>query len=176
MGNSIQEKKMISALLDDSPHSPVTHCNELTTLKELVMGRMRAPEGTFTLYRRKNGYWYYWTYDRYSTRHHRSTGVKNKQLAMKVCIQRTQDGTLLSDLGVKKYITLGEFSKDFFLYDSCPYIQSRLARGFLYSRKTAANNRYYLETYIWKTFGNRILEMLSILRIRKSVAPAVPGP
>ncbi|MBQ3729781.1 MAG: site-specific integrase [Spirochaetales bacterium] len=125
------------------------------------MGRMRAPEGTFTLYRRKNGYWYYWTYDRYSKRHHRSTGVKNKQLAMKVCIQRTQDGTLLSDLGVKKYITLGEFSKDFFLYDSCPYIQSRLARGFLYSRKTAANNRYYLETYIWKTFGNRILESIT---------------
>lgn len=125
------------------------------------MGRMRAPEGTFTLYRRKNGYWYYWSYDRYGKRHHRSTGVRNKQLAMQVCIRRAKEGTLLSDLGLKKYVTFGEFSADFFLYDSCPYIQSRLARGFMYSKKTAANNRYYLETYIWKTFKDRILESIT---------------
>lgn len=131
------------------------------------MGRMHAPEGTFTLYKRENGFWYYWTYDKYWKRHRRSTGMKNKQLATQVCIQRAKEGTLLSDIGVRKYVTFGEYTRDFYIYDICPHIQGRLARGFSYTKKSAANNRYYLEEYIQKYFGNRIMESITNSEINR---------
>lgn len=131
------------------------------------MGRLHAPEGTFTLYKRENGFWYYWTYDKYWRRHRLSTGVKNKQVAIQVCMKRAQEGTLLSGQDVRKWITFGEYTKDFYIFDICPYIQGRLARGFTYTKKSAANNRYYLEEYIQKYFGNRIMESITNAEINR---------
>ena len=119
-------------------------------------------EEFYTLYQRKNGYWYYWTYDKFGRKFQRSTKTKNKTKAKIIATERAKDGRLIETKKRIPYNVFSEFVRDFYIYDSCPYIQGRLARGYNYSLKQAKTNRFYLENYILPCFGNMILESITI--------------
>lgn len=124
-------------------------------------------EETFTLYQRENGYWYYWTYDIFGRRIYRSTGTRIKAKAKIIASDRLREGRLIEVRKRVPYNVFEEFCKDFYIYDICPYIQSRLARGYQYSRKQAKSNRYYLENYIIPYFKGRVLESITISDINR---------
>lgn len=124
-------------------------------------------EGTFTLFRKKNGYWYYWTYDRHGKRFQKSTGKKTKSAANVVASERLRNGTLLTFRDALPSTLFSEYVKDFYIYDRCPYIQGRLQRGFRYSVRQAKNNRYYLEEYILPFFKNDIIEDVTVGKINR---------
>lgn len=124
-------------------------------------------EGTYTLFKKPNGYWYYWTYDRHGKRFQKSTGKKTKSAANIVAAERLKDGTLLTFRQAQPSTLFSEYTKDFYIYDRCPYIQGRLLRGFSYSVRQAKNNRYYLEEYILPYFRNDIIEDITIGKINR---------
>ena len=118
--------------------------------------------GTATLYRRENGVWYYWTYDEIGTRRRFSTARKTKAAAQLVVSERIRTGTLLNPGGRKKVSAFAEFAEDFFIYEKCPYIQSRVRRGYKYSKKQAKTNRYYLVNYVLPYFKTRMIESITV--------------
>lgn len=126
-------------------------------------------ENGFSLYRRGNGYWYYTVYDANGKRWQKSTGTNgSKTEARSVCFQRAREGSLLEGCVVGREdppVVFGKFAADFYDYDRCPYIRSRLARGFSYQRKTAANYRYYLLEYIMPAFGKRRMNEITVAEI-----------
>lgn len=119
-------------------------------------------EGTFTLYRRRNGFWYYWTYDKFGRKFQKSTGKKNKTQANIVASERLRNGTLLTFKDVLPFTTFSEYCQNFYIYDQCPYIQGRLARGYKYSQKQAKTNRFYLENYVLPYFGKLAIEGITL--------------
>ena len=125
----------------------------------------RMTEGTYTLYKRDNGYWYYWTYDRFGRRFQKSTGKKTKSAANAVAAERLKSGTLLTFKDAIPFTVFEEYTKNFYIYDKCPYIQNRLARGYRYSRKAAKNNRYYLDHYILPYFKDDAIEAITIGKV-----------
>ena len=122
----------------------------------------KMTEETYSLYQRKNGYWYYWTYDIYGKKYQKSTGTKIKAKAKIIAAQRLKEGRLIEVKKRLPYNLFEEFARDFFIYDRCPYIQTRLARGYNYSKKQAKSNRYYLENYILPYFRGRLMESITI--------------
>ena len=125
----------------------------------------RMTEGTYSLYKRDNGYWYYWTYDKFGRRFQKSTGKKTKSAANSVAAERLKNGTLLTFKDALPFTNFGEYVKDYYIYDKCPYIQNRLARGYKYSQKQAKTNRYYLEHYIIPYFKDDALEAITIGKV-----------
>lgn len=119
-------------------------------------------EEFYTLYLRKNGYWYYWTYDRFGRKFQKSTGTKNKTKAKIIANDRAKEGRLIDTKKRVPYNLFEEFTRDFFIYGKCPYIESRLARGYKYSVKNAKTNRTYLENHILPFFKGRILESITV--------------
>ena len=122
-------------------------------------------EGTFTLYKRDNGYWYYWTYDKFGRRRWKSTGKKTKSAANAVASERLKNGTLLTFKDALPFTVFGEYVRDFYIYDKCPYIRSRLARGYKYSQKQAKTNRYYLEHHVLPYFRDEAIEAITIGKV-----------
>ena len=119
-------------------------------------------EEFYTLYQRKNGYWYYWTYDRFGRKFQKSTGTKNKTRAKIIANDRAKEGRLIEVHKRIPYNLFEKFTEDFYIYEKCPYIQGRLARGYTYSIKNAKTNRTYLETHILPFFKGRILESITV--------------
>lgn len=118
-------------------------------------------EGTFTLYKRENGFWYYWTYDKFGRRFQKSTGKKTKSAALAVASERLKNGKLLTFKDALPFTVFGEYAKDFYIYEKCPYIRDRLAHGYKYSQKNAKSNRYYLEHYILPYFKDDAIEAIT---------------
>ena len=118
-------------------------------------------ENGYYLYKRKNGYWYYIAYDRNGKRFQRSTGKKNQTAANAVCVGLAIEKKLVSEAPVGKKILFRDFARDFYIYDRCPYIQGRLARGFTYQRKTADCYRYYVEQYVFPVFGEMMISRIT---------------
>lgn len=124
-------------------------------------------EEMYTLYQRKNGYWYYWTYDKYGRKFQRSCHTKQKTKAKIIACERAKEGRLIDVRKRVPYNIFSEFTADFYIYDLCPYIQGRLARGYNYSQKQAKTNRFYLENYILPRFGKMVLESITISDINR---------
>ncbi len=123
------------------------------------MSRRRAEVGGFTLYRRADGYWGYWTYDRFGRRHRYATGTRSESESWELCIRRKMDGTLIWEdhrPAIPVYIevpTLAEYGKGFWNYDTSPVIQDRLARGGHFTRKLAATYAGFFANHIVPTIG-----------------------
>lgn len=131
------------------------------------MGGLRARPGQFTLFRRGK-IWYYWTYDSYGQRHRLSTGCTKKSEAFDFCIDRRETGTLLVFAPErKKHLTLAEFGKDFWNYDTCPVIQSKLLRGGRYSKETAGHNQASFVHHVIPFLGHVALNELTKAMIEK---------
>lgn len=124
------------------------------------MGRTRAKEGYFCLMRRSNGFYYYWTYDRFGRRIYRSTGEKTKTKAMDVALQRSREGALI-DIPRPVFHLFRDYAENFWNYDTCPVIQDRVKRGGHYSVEGAESNGRLTRKHIIPYFGDRLIESIT---------------
>lgn len=66
-----------------------------------------------------------------------------------------------------KDITFGKYAKDWWVYDQCPYIQGKMARGFELSRVHAQDMRRLLTRHILPFFENKKLQKINARIIEK---------
>lgn len=127
------------------------------------MGGIRIKEGSYGLYKPKDkDFYYYWVYDAYLVRHRFSTGCKRKADALEEIFRRKSIGELMPSTPVaRKNITLSDFGKDFWEYDTCPLVQGKIERGGHYSRKLAKANGSKFRDYIEPELGQYHLKDLT---------------
>ena len=114
------------------------------------MTRYREP---FTIFPKKlhsgTTVFYFTTYDKFNRRKQFSTGCLSRSKAKKYCY----DLFKTNDLIRKRSLRFSDYTKDWFIYDQCPYIQSILVRGRKYSRSTADHKRSQLTKSMLPYFG-----------------------
>ena len=117
----------------------------------------------YTLTKVQNGMWYYYVYDENGRRYKRSTGYTNKRLAVDEINRRISLGQLLIKPRFEKIrnITFSEFAEPFWIWDECPIIQDKLARGGHYSVDLCLANRKSMEKHILPYFGKYLLSEIS---------------
>jgi len=104
----------------------------------------------FNLYKRpttKNGKYIYYVqfYDEYGNRlTARSTGQTSKAAAENWSYEQLRKGIITTD----KNITFGRFAKDWWIWDICPYVKGRRARGSNISRTYIDSMRRILDVHI----------------------------
>lgn len=127
------------------------------------MGGIRIKEGSYGLYKPKDkDFYYYWVYDAYKVRHRYSTGCKRKAEALEEIYRRKNIGELIPDNPVAlKNLTLTQFGKDFWEYDTCPLVQGKIERGGHYSHKLAKANGAKFRDYIEPELGQYHLKDLT---------------
>ena len=113
-------------------------------------------EDHYVMMKRSNGVWYYYVY-RYGRRVYRSTGETRRSEALCVINDRLLSGDLLNEAEKTRPKTFKEFSEPFWIWETCPIITDRIARGGHYSRGLAYTNRLNVDKYLLPTFGNRFL-------------------
>lgn len=128
--------------------------------------RFREPFKVFPK-KLKSGFtvYYYTVYDEHNRRKQYSTGCKTKRLAMKYCYSKFKEDNLVP---VKSYI-FKEYTKDWFIYDKCPYIRFKLSRGFSYSKSAADRNLSILHNHICPYIGNYLMTKITIGDIEKFI-------
>lgn len=120
-------------------------------------GAMRHP---YTLFKRKTSkVWYFYYYEGH-TRKAASTGTTRKYEA-------EQYAESFLRLGKYQDITFSEYAKDFFLWDSCPWIKRQHAKGRPFSQATAFHRRGHLKNYLFPKFRNYTLSSLNRVQIEK---------
>jgi integrase len=67
----------------------------------------------------------------------------------------------------KKDITFGKYAEPWWDYDRCPYIQGKLARGFVLSRTHASDMRNILTKHVLPYFENKKLQKINAPMIEK---------
>jgi len=108
--------------------------------------------------------WYYQTYDRDGKRTTaRSTGQKTKTAARAYCQQLMKSGNLVAT----NVSSFKEYTANWFVYDKCPYIRSKLSRGKSYSKNNANIQRGNLKKYLIPVFGNLKLDKITPDKIEK---------
>lgn len=118
---------------------------------------MANTKNLFTIYPRKlkNGktIYYYYIYDLNGKRKFYSTGEEDEQKAYKKCYDLVQKNQLNLNDGIK----FEKYCLNWFMYDSCPYIQYKLLHGFSYSKSHASNQRNNLVNHIIPFFTEKKL-------------------
>lgn len=117
-----------------------------------------------------NYLYYYTTYDRFNKRHQYSTGYKTKHLALKYCYDLFDKKSLIP----KPNILFSTFTKDWFIYDKCPYIQARINRGHQYSKAVAHQKRLYLDRKIIPLIGNIPMNEITSAHIEELILELKP--
>lgn len=111
-------------------------------------------KNVFNIFKRKlaNGkiIYYYYIYDSEGNRKQYSTGETDERKAYEVCLERMKNGTLCA----QRSLSFGQYAADFFNYDTSPYIQRKLRRGFTYSRTYAALEQGQLRLHILPFFAD----------------------
>jgi integrase len=121
---------------------------------------MRTKTGDFGIFprrSRKTVFYYYWIYDQDGRRKYRSTGKTTYNEALKYCRTLQIKGQLFYATSY----SFDSFTKDFFDYEKCPYINGRLLRGFSYGRTWAKRQRNLLEKIIIPHFNNMDIRVIS---------------
>ena len=118
----------------------------------------------YTIYKHrkdKHGKWVYYAhfYDPETGKRlpARSTFCTSERKARAWCRQRIAEG----DYHRKSQMTFREFTNGWWLYDSCCYVQKKLARGFSMSRSYVENRRSELKNYIWPEFADKRLDRIT---------------
>jgi len=121
---------------------------------------MRPRKNEFGVYPKKihgSVIYYYWVYDSNGKRRFRSSGKKDYDDAVKYCRDLQIQGRLISKIP----LSFSSYTKDFFVFDKCKYINYRMARGFSYSRPWAARQKRLLDTIIAPYFENKNIRSIS---------------
>jgi hypothetical protein len=116
----------------------------------------------FNLYRRftRNGKFIYYVqfYDDAGKRlTAKSTGQTSKAAAEAWAYEQLKNGRIIT----KKNITFAQYAQDWWVWDRCLYIKSRLARGANISRGYADSMRTYLEKHLLPSFGATRLQKIT---------------
>jgi len=101
--------------------------------------------------------YYYSYYDPVGRRKQLSTGCRLKSEAKKYCLELYRRGSMEP----LKDVTFREYTRDFFIYDKCRYIQGKLMRGYSYSRSYADLMRKQLENHLLPFFGDFYMNKIS---------------
>jgi hypothetical protein len=112
----------------------------------------------FTVFPRKTSknrsVWYYRTYDEDGNRTTaRSTGQTSKSAARAYCRELDKQGMLKPT----KDISFAQFAEGWWIYESCPYIQGKLARGHSFARNTAKIRQGIMKNHLLPVFGKKLL-------------------
>lgn len=118
----------------------------------------------FTLTKAGNGVWYYYAYDDSGKRIRRSTGQTLRRLALDEVHRRIDSGTLLQkaeDICISKPMTFREFAEPFWVWNTCPIVQDKIARGGHYSPDLCSSNRFSMMKHIMPYFGDTMITGIS---------------
>jgi len=121
---------------------------------------MRSRNGEFGIYPRRsrmNVFYYYWIYDIDGNRKYRSTGKTDYNEALKYCRSLQIKGQLFN--GTSSSFDI--YTKDFFVFDKCPYIANRLLRGYRYGKTWAQRQRGLLVNVIQPYFKDSDIRNIS---------------
>jgi integrase len=107
----------------------------------------------------KNGkvVFYYWAYRSDGRRLYRTTGTDSYEKALRYCRNLLKNGRLVTE----KNYGFARYTADFFVYDACPYIKSRLLHGKPYTRGWAQAQRNLLVNRIVPEWGDTDIRELS---------------
>jgi hypothetical protein len=131
--------------------------------------RYREP---FTVFERRlssgKTVFYYRTYDQGGKRTTaRSTGQSTRTAAKAHCRELMRRGRLVPSLD----LSFEEYATNWWVYDRCRYIQSRLARGGSFSRTHADIQRLNLRKHILPVFGKTKLRQITSRETLDIVVP-----
>jgi len=130
----------------------------------------------YGLYKRRisgKSIYYYWVYDDTTgKRVSRSTGQRNKAMALQYVIERRDKGLL--GVADKMSMTLNEFCKDLFVSDRCPIKKEARARGKDIAGSTMQNRRISLDKHILPYLGKTRVSSLTSAQINEWLI-ALPG-
>lgn len=104
---------------------------------------------------------YYTTYDENGKRRQFSTGKLTREEAYAECFKRLSEGKIVK----RSKMIMGEFTKNWFIYGSCPYYSVRESKGRVYSRSSIENKRFTLLKHIIPTFGELRLDHITTKQI-----------
>ena len=104
-------------------------------------------------------------YDQWDIRREISTGLTSKGAAIRLGSDWYRDG--LIGPRAKGNIRFEAFAKDWWVYDSCPYVTSEKLRGNELSRSYCESNRNLLAKHILPTFSHARLRNISVLMVQE---------
>ncbi len=124
----------------------------------------------FTVFPRKckknHVIFYYRTYDEDGNRTTpRSTGQTSKSAAKAYCKKLKRKGLLMPT----KDISFETYAQGWWEYDTCPYIQGKLSRGYSFSKNHASIRKGILKNHILPYFGKKLLKNIKAADIEKWV-------
>jgi len=114
--------------------------------------------GLFKRQRKKGYVWYFW-YWKDGVRKYQSTGKTNKKEA------GLYAEIFLNAKAPKQIPTLARYTRDFYIWDHCPWIKRQHAKGRSFSRTMAQMRRAHLKTYILPAFGRKELSSLNAVEV-----------
>ncbi|MDR1224616.1 MAG: site-specific integrase [Tannerella sp.] len=94
--------------------------------------------------------YYYWAYTGNGRRIYRSTGAETYEKAVRYCRNLLKTGRLTAE----KNYGFAKYAENFFVFDICPYIKSRLLHGKSYTKGWAQAQRNLLLSRIIPELGN----------------------
>lgn len=103
--------------------------------------------------------YYYHCYDSNGKRLGFSTGKTKKSEAKNYCETLYKEDKLIPD--IHNRMLFKNFSKNWFIYEKCEYVNNRLKRGEKYTLAWCQINRSRLERYLLPYFGNKILTKIT---------------
>jgi integrase len=111
-------------------------------------------ETRYGIYRRKmksgKTVYYYWGYMSNGEKIYRSTGEDTYEKAVRYCHNLIKLGKLVEE----KNLIFSAYTENFFVYEDCPYIKTRLLHGKSYTKGWAKTQRNLLISRIIPEFGN----------------------
>ena len=119
-------------------------------------------DSKFGIYKREvsgKTIYYVYYYDEYGKRVHRTTGQKTKTAAKSWVLDQMEKGTLFGKNA--KDITFSEFAQPFWIYETCPIVQSKILRGGTMSKGYCLTSRRILEDKLIPAFGKKKLKCIS---------------
>jgi len=125
---------------------------------------MRPRGSEFRVYPKKihgSIIFYFYTYDKNGKRRFRTTGKKNFDEAVRFC----RNLQLKNQLHDEESLSFNAYTKDFFIFEKCPYINFRITRGHSYTRSWAKRQRYLLENILNQYFGAYALYKITFKEI-----------
>ncbi len=110
-----------------------------------------------------NVIYYYTAYDIFGKRHQFSTGKSKKREAITFCLNKFKYDNLIAP----QLPNFEKYTKDWFVYEKCSYIQGKLLRGFTYSQSNALNNRGLLLLHIVPYFKNLKISDITLIHVEE---------
>ncbi len=103
--------------------------------------------------------WYYYIYDQNGKRWFRSTGTSNKAKARAYVLKKYKDGTLFKFK--TKEVLFKEFAQPFWIWETCPIVNSKIKRGGTLTKGYCRSSRFLLNQKIIPTFGNKAISAIT---------------